>query len=175
VLVLAVDTPSVKRISDSCESVGFNPLFGFPSHETDDSHLKISHMDGHVVAYLTAPHFLTAAPGIAAMVETIKQYAPGAKINGAATLGWTSALLLGRAMRNLAAPTAQGVLDGLWSIDNEDLDGITPPLTFKRGAPNNGVTTKLCYWVVRAVKGSWSTDGERYCSPWDTKMVQNPH
>jgi hypothetical protein len=78
-------------------------------------------------------------------------------------MGWVSANLLEVAAQNLPDPvTSQSILKGLWAMKNNDLGGITAPLTFHQGAAN---PQPMCYWGVQIHNGGWTTidGGARFC------------
>ena len=54
-------------------------------------------------------------------------------------------------------PTAESVLNGLWSIQNDSLGGLTYPLTFVRDQP---AERKACWFGFAVKDGIWvSPDG----------------
>ena len=61
-------------------------------------------------------------------------------------------------------PTSQAILQGLWSLKNDDLGGITQPLTFVQGKTADKVA---CWFNIATKSGSWtSPDGfKRHCAP----------
>jgi len=165
------DTQSVPRVADNCASVGYKPVFGMPGQIAVDGHLKNPNLDGAVIGFPTASWFDTKIPAIAEFKSAMAKFAPGVVVDGSAVTGWAAGKLLERAGRNLGAPTSQALLDGLWSIQDDDLGGITAPLTFHKDAKNNGEDMKLCYWIVQIKSGKWNGGDERRCKPWDTKML----
>jgi branched-chain amino acid transport system substrate-binding protein len=172
-LAMFFDTQSVGRLADNCASVGYKPVYGHPGQIAVDGHLKNPNLDGDIVGFPTAPWFDGRIPGIADFKAAMARFAPNVNPDGSAVTGWAAGKLLERASRNLGTPTSQGILEGLWSIQNDDLDGITAPLTFRKDAKRNGDDMQLCYWIVRIDKGKWTSpgSGDRRCKPWDKGLL----
>ncbi len=172
-LYMAFDTQSVGRLADNCASVSFKPVYGHPGQIAADTHLKNPNLDGDTIGFPTAPWFDTRIPGIVAFRAAMAKFAPNVTPDGSTMTGWAAGKLLEHAGRNLATPTSQSLLDGLWSINGDDLDGITGPLTYPKDAKRNGDTMQLCYWVVQVKAGKWSAPGagDRQCKPWDKGLL----
>ena len=71
-------------------------------------------------------------------------------MTGAAPGAWTAGKLLEKAL--LAVPgkvTRESVLAGLWTLRNENLGGLTSPLTFTKG---QNAPRSRC-WTTIAIKG----------------------
>jgi hypothetical protein len=71
------------------------------------------------------------------------------------------------ALRATSDPTtSSGILRGLYSIHGNDLGGLTFPITYHQGAPNNGGTEAGCRWVVRVQNGRFVSpdSGQRHCA-----------
>ena len=75
--------------------------------------------------------------------------------------GWKAASI--GISRGDAHPTAQGVLDGLYSLHNETLGGLAPPLTFVKGKAN----PVNCTFLYGVKKGKYfASHGSRvFCQP----------
>ena len=90
------------------------------------------------------------------------KYSPGSELVGSPTLGWASAKMLEASAQKLSnPPTSQDVLNGLWSLNGNDLNGMTMPLQFAKDktAPPQG-----CWWnqVVKD-KQFQTPDSQRHC------------
>ena len=67
---------------------------------------------------------------------------------------WTGLQLFAAAAKNVSAtPTAQDIYDGLYALNGETLGGLTAPLTFKKGQPNQD----NCFFVYEVKNGTYST------------------
>ncbi len=101
-----------------------------------------------------APFTLAEIPAVAEFHDALEQYAPDMDPQLGHLTGWTAGKLLERAARDLAEPTTGAILAGLWSIDGENLGGLTSPLRFRRDAPARPAT---CWWTVLAREGAYTS------------------
>jgi branched-chain amino acid transport system substrate-binding protein len=155
IFFLAFDSQSYGRVAKSCNSVGYKPMFSLVPNVTNNI-AEIKEMDGAVITAVVKPWFDTTHPGIAAMHAAMKQYTPRAQPDKEASLGWTSAVLFERAATGhlSATPTSQDILNGLWSLHDETLGGLTYPLTFRKG---QNAEVKSCWWVALIQNARFST------------------
>ena len=153
-MVLGIDSNSMIRIQRSCRSVGLDvPIIGPGSAYSTDATSKAD-LEGSWAAsgvrFGTPDH-----PAYAEMLRTVKQYAPGIKTlapNGA--IGWVSAKVLEQAAQKVSDnPTSKEILEGLWSIKNNDIGGMTKPLTFVRDQP--APVEPRCVWAIEISDGAW--------------------
>jgi branched-chain amino acid transport system substrate-binding protein len=155
IFFLAFDSQSYGRVAKSCSSVGYKPIFSLVPNVTNNV-AGIKEMEGAVITAIVKPWFDTSHPGIAAMHTAMKQYTPRAQSDNEAGLAWTSAVLFERAATGhlSATPTAQDVLNGLWSLKNETLGGLTYPITFTKG---QNAPVKSCWWVAMVRDGRFTS------------------
>jgi len=155
IFFLAFDSQSYGRVAKSCNSVGYKPMFSLVPDVTNNI-ADIKEMEGAVVTAVVKPWFDTTHPGIAAMHAAMKQYTPRAQPDNEASLGWTSAVLFERAATGHLSPTptSQDILNGLWSLHDETLGGLTYPLTFRKG---QNAEVKSCWWVALIQNGRFTT------------------
>lgn len=67
---------------------------------------------------------------------------------------WTGLELFAAAAQHVGAtPTAQDIYNGLYSLKGDTLGGLTAPLTFKKGQPNQD----NCFFVYEVKNGTYST------------------
>jgi hypothetical protein len=57
--------------------------------------------------------------------------------------------------------TSDGIIKALATVKNDDLGGLTYPLTFNAGKPQE---PKRCGWIMRVQKGEFTSDGKRFCA-----------
>jgi branched-chain amino acid transport system substrate-binding protein len=163
VLIIAMDGNSVQRILQSCNTVNFHPTYIAQSLGLTSALPSFSLAQGLYGANVVIPWMLANNPGVVAYQNVMKRYAPGVQLGGSTMEGWVSAQLFQVAAAHMPnPPSSQAVLDGLWSIKNNDLGGITSPLTFTKdqNAPEN-----YCYWLIQIQGGKYiSPDGgQRTC------------
>jgi branched-chain amino acid transport system substrate-binding protein len=150
--LLAMDTNSARRLFRTCKSVAFNPVFvtggalATPDLITDPS------AEGALVLSFSIPPMYSGNPSLAHFQGVLEQYAPGLAVDTATIPGWISAMLFERAAQNVSdPPTSASLLQGVWSIKDDDLGGITAPLTFTQG---RNPVSKICYWNMKIHGGA---------------------
>ena len=133
VLMPIMDANSAQRIARSCASVGFKPTFIIGPPILFESYQDDPNFEGAIGSQVIAPWLDVANPSVGEFRAALQRYGSNLDPSGSTGLGWVSAKLFERAARNLpAVPTTAAILDGLWSIRNDDLGGLTYPLTFVR-------------------------------------------
>jgi branched-chain amino acid transport system substrate-binding protein len=81
----------------------------------------------------------------------VKKWAPSFTPDGNTMAGWASGKLLETALAKESAKARAGnvttemILDGLWQLKNEKLNGLVPGLTFTKGAP---AKAPRCYFTL---------------------------
>lgn len=166
ILLLGMDTQSVQRIADSCTSVGYKPQYAAVPQVVSGVLTTKSNLAGLWAPSTVAPWFDTGSPAIKEFLSATSRYAPGLDVGGSAMQGWVSAKLMQKAIETAKDPTtSDGILQSLWSMKNEDLGGLTLPLTFTKGAPNNAGSLKGCWWDIRITDGKFTSPnkGKRTC------------
>jgi branched-chain amino acid transport system substrate-binding protein len=160
VLFVGLEINSIKRIARSCRAVNYDPIYASCGICILDPTVAASDplLDGLMLGNLTAPWTAMNHPGVVEYISTLKRYAPGLRPGAIGMSGWVSAQLFQRAARNLSdPPTSQDILNGLWSIKNEDLGGLTVPLSFTKGQNSPNV---FCYWLVQLKGGQYASPNE---------------
>jgi len=146
VVMIAVDTASLRRFAGSCARQNYHPIFGTADLLALSSLPSDPNVDGLIVASKMAPWTDPSVPGIAEVTKAFAQYAPGAPPTGGNTNGWILGQFFAAAGKNLPDnPTINDVADGLYKIKNDNLQGMTFPITMTRGQP---MPKQLCYGVV---------------------------
>ena len=110
---------------------------------------------------------ISASPKMADYRDAMDKYQPRANKDS-----WgAQAYVAGRLLEKLSAkfpanPTPADVLNGMWSLRGETMDGRLPPLTYMKGAKNNS-EVNLCVVPVRIKGGKFvPTHGEVFkCAP----------
>ncbi len=162
-LMLAMDANSYQRFGRSCANISYRPLFGIPQPVMLEDLARDPNLQGSPGMTYTAPAFLEGNAAIAEFRAALGRYSPSTYLNGSATLGWTAAKLLQAVAPRLSNPPRPAdVLDGLWSLNGNDLGGLTAALRFRRDQPTVPAT---CYWqvVVKDQKYQSPDGGQRHC------------
>lgn len=102
----------------------------------------------------TFPWFQSGTPATDEFQAAMKRYGANLEPGVALTMGWVPGKLFEKATASLPeAPTSAAVLEGLWSIQKDDLGGLSQPLTFTRGKP--AAPNPICWWNLRIENGRW--------------------
>lgn len=160
------DSASFQRAADDCaSSIGYHPqwvtlgLAAQGQQQTDPA------LQGAFVPEGSFTWVDDSTPAEQLYHRVMAKYAPTEPQNGTTSEVWASAMLLTvAAAGHLGAnPTPAQVIAGLDSVKNDNLDGLTPPLTFQAGkapAPSS------CYFSARIVNDKWTApDGNKLLCP----------
>ncbi|MGQ0629723.1 MAG: ABC transporter substrate-binding protein [Sporichthyaceae bacterium] len=146
VFMAALDTASLRRVAGDCARQNYRPIFGTVDLLALANLPSDPNVDGLVVASRIVPWVDTRVPGIAELHQAFAQYSPRTVISGGMANGWLLGEFFAAAGKNLPdAPTQADLADGIYSIKNENLNGMTYPITLTRGQP---AQRQLCYGVV---------------------------
>ena len=167
-MVLGMDGSAMTRVARSCAAIGYRPLFSgiggtISSAQAADPTLRSF---GLAVASGVAPWTETDTPGLKAYREALTRYAPALQPDGASIQAWVSGKLLEAAIAGVAAKARAGaltsplILEGLGTVKNEDLDGLTGPITFtpnQKSAKSSGCV----YYELLTSQGWTAPKGSR--------------
>ena len=150
--IVSMDGPSVHRVAKSCAGVGYNPQYVNAFNDIDNTNPVFENFVGATPTY---PWFETSLPAIAEYHAVLKKFAPDLKPTLQGAFGWTAAKLFEIAARNMPEPpTSQAVLDGLYSMKNDNVFGLAQPLTFTNTVPTTPVLK--CFWSPTIKGGTWT-------------------
>ena len=161
--VMGVDTNSAFRLLRNCHSIGYRPVFITGGPLATPALAKDPEAEGSLIMTNAISPSHTDNPSVARLASVLSRYAPHLAVDTATMTGWVAAMLFERAVRDITEqPTSESILEGLWSIQDEDLGGITQPLTFVRNRPT---PPRICYWTTEVRDGEYVDvgDGERVC------------
>jgi ABC-type branched-subunit amino acid transport system substrate-binding protein len=161
-LIIGLDGNSVARLAKSCAAVNYKPVLSLPMSAGDNEMLKNPQLDRLVVAMPLLPFILSDRPPILEYQQTLKQFAPNLPISAATIAGWSAAKLFEAGTKDLAGLSSKEILEGMWAIKENDLGGLTHPLTFTKGQPAPQV---LCFWQMQIQSGKFVSpdEGVRTC------------
>ncbi|WP_293770044.1 ABC transporter substrate-binding protein, partial [Sporichthya sp.] len=147
VVMLALDTASLRRFAGDCARQNYRPIFGTADLLALSSLPSDPNVDGLIVASKMAPWTDTSVPGIAEVTKAFAQYSPGAMPTGGNTNGWILGQFFAAAGASFpdGAVTKADVEEGVYKIKNNNLQGMTFPITMTKGQP---MKRQLCYGVV---------------------------
>jgi branched-chain amino acid transport system substrate-binding protein len=158
VFIVGLDAAGFQRAVAACLRQNYRPYFISSQGSLTDGMKDNPVLEGMIAATSTFPFFQHGTPATDEFHRTLRQYAPGITMSATTSLGWTAAKLFEKAARQLPEPpTSEALLQGLWSMNNDDLGGLTQPLTFAQDKPP---VSHACWFDVILVKQSWtSPDG----------------
>lgn len=159
VVLNMMDGNSVRRYAASCSRQGYEPVIGVVSQVADNSMKDTPSLDGMIAPSVLVPWFSPATPALAEYKQTISTFAKGTQPGLASLAGWASAKLFEKAAASVSEPpTTADILNGLWSIRDDDLGGLTQPLTFEKDKP---AVPRTCFWNIRIKDGAWISTGDK--------------
>ncbi|HVW31137.1 MAG TPA: ABC transporter substrate-binding protein, partial [Acidimicrobiia bacterium] len=163
VLVISLDSNSITRVANSCARQGYHPRFTGIAQATTDRFKSDPNLSTMIWASNVFPYFEAGTPATDEFHAAVATYGKDVVLGWGVAAGWTAGKLFARATARLPEnPTRDDVLKGLWSIKDDDLGGLTGPLTFTEGRP---ATPVFCWFDVSVRGQSWvSPDGfQRHC------------
>ena len=165
VIAVLADVNSLSRFAASCARQGLDAAYAAMPQTVaerfkDDPNIKMFAAGVNVF-----PFFQSGTPATDEYRAALAKHGGGRIVAGVGTAtGWVAGKLMEKVGAGLPEPpTSQAILRGLWSLKNDDLGGITQPLTFVQGQP---ATKTACWFNIATQGGRWvSLDGfERHCA-----------
>jgi branched-chain amino acid transport system substrate-binding protein len=159
--MVGFDGNGVSRVAAACARQGYHPVY-FVGSVPAVQHLTDKNIKQLVVSTPVAPF---GSSPTQEMAEAFKRYLPDVTVLVGHVEGWTAGKMLERAARSFTADpvTADALLQGLWTVKNEDLGGLSGPQTFNRDAP---VTPTTCWFLIERKDGKFApyNGGKRECT-----------
>jgi branched-chain amino acid transport system substrate-binding protein len=151
IMSVVADVGTVSRVVNSCDRQGFHPQYIQASGTMDANLAKLPGMANALVSLNDFPWTVSGNGGIDEFLSAYKTYAPDQPLTPNASQGWASAILFQRAAAHVGAnPTSAQILAGLWSVHDDSLGGLAPPLTFAKDKP---APAALCAFVMKVENG----------------------
>lgn len=161
----------IARVAKDCTQQGYTPTYVTEGTGYSDQIAQTAGLKDHEWAsFPDQPYFNTSSSGVQAMNAAVDKYYPGLRSNvnewsEYALQTWTAGLLIedavkGSGIGTSGTPSAATMLQGLNSIKNDTLGGMSPPLTFS--SPQH----KVDCWFVARVQGGTPTlvnNGQLMC------------
>jgi branched-chain amino acid transport system substrate-binding protein len=161
-LMLGVESTALSRFARSCKQQGFTPPLITASLAMIESTAKDPNLEGILAPVATFPFAANDLPATREYQAALARYAPTLEESGTTSAAWVSGALLREASKALPdQPTSADFLKGLWQVKNNDLGGLTGPLTFREGQPAPDFT---CYFM-QSIKGG------KFTAPIGTKQT----
>jgi len=161
VIFIALDGSGSARAARSCGSLSYHPPIAtagiaVSAQAAADTNLRA---DTVFLGTPVIPFTATDTPGGMEFAQAQATYAPGAPVDQASMLGYSSGKLFEAAMAQVASAARSGpittpmVLQGLYALKGETLNGLSPGITFNPSGPTPAVN---CYYVLRLDNNGFS-------------------
>jgi branched-chain amino acid transport system substrate-binding protein len=164
--------PIIAKVAQNCTEQGYVPTYVIEGNSINSTTMAAPGMKNTLWAQFNYLPYFSTSPAVAAMNAAVDNYYPGLRPNsidwtqqGAGS--WPSGLLLEDAVKGggLTAsqtPSPAEVLQGLYSLKGDTLQGWSPPLTFTPGKP----TSVDCWYTGRVQNGvpALVNNGQLTCS-----------
>lgn len=153
-LYFAGDGDSLMRMSNNCGAQGYKPEYAGDSIAITANLASNPNLNGLIAGQTDFPWVDSFTPAQATYQQAVKQYDPQLASSATTAAEWTAGMLAVAAAKDLTAtPTSAEFLQGLWSIKNNNLGGLAPPLTFNQNAP---ATPSNCFFLMTLQNGQFA-------------------
>ena len=153
VMILAIPGSGMRRIASSCGRQGIKFPYSLAAPDVKADMPDDPNFNGSFVGFNGFPWTERSTPATAEFQDVIAKYlrvAPSAPTS----LGWISAKLFEKVASTVTGPpSTQALLEGLWTIRNETLGGLTAPLTYTRGKP---AQMPVCWFELMIKDSRWA-------------------
>jgi branched-chain amino acid transport system substrate-binding protein len=153
-VTVAESVTAVEAMAADCSRQGYFPWYEIADGGVSKSFTSATGLNTKSFGYETGlPFFDTTAPAAKEMIANIKKTAPqiltNPNYNQDNVSMYASGVLFGQALQAGTAGksgpvTTQEIYKGLYTIHDDTLGGLSPPLTFK---PNQANPVDCWYWV----------------------------
>jgi len=154
VLLVADAVSVVQAVAKDCTAQGYHPYEMAIDGAIAKSFPSAPGIENHFIGAETdLPFFVDTTPASKTMIAALKKYEPSTynspNYGEETTQFWVTGLLFDAAAKagkaGVNGPvTSAEIYKGLYSLHNETLDGMAPPLNYKKGVPN---PVNCWYWV----------------------------
>ncbi|MDP9181173.1 MAG: ABC transporter substrate-binding protein [Actinomycetota bacterium] len=156
-LSVVADVGTTNRVAASCARQNYHPTFVNTGNTVNGDQETNKNLVGMIT---TQNWFAWALNNGAGKIyqDAMKRYAPGLSSTAATASVWASGQLLAKALQSVGPGpvTSDVVLQGLWRLKNETLDGLSMPLTFAKGKPTQAAP---CYFEQKIINRKWTVVG----------------
>jgi branched-chain amino acid transport system substrate-binding protein len=165
IIIILLDANSIGRISSSCARQGYKPIYATVSSILTEQQQDDPNLAGMIASSTGFVWFQTGTPATDEFQTAVRLMGSNVPKGIGPTVGWTAGKLLERAGAALPEPpTSAALLNGLWSIKDDTLGGLTQPLTFTEGQPAKPIS---CWFDLRVVDHKWTNPDHftQHCRP----------
>jgi branched-chain amino acid transport system substrate-binding protein len=152
-IYFAGDGDSLMRMANDCAAQGYKPLYVGDSIAITANLASNANLNGLLAGQTNFPWVDSYTPAQAAYQQAVKQYDPQLASSATTAAEWSAGMLAVAADKNLTAtPTSAEFFQGLWSIKDNNLGGLAPPLTFTQGG---NATPSNCFFLMTLQNGQF--------------------
>jgi branched-chain amino acid transport system substrate-binding protein len=149
-IIVALDGAAIRRFAGDCARQSYRPVLSSADLVITRDLLTDKNVDGLVVGGKMVPFPSMDAPGMKEAHAAFARFAPGQIVTGGYAYGWLVGEFFAQAAKNLPdKPTYADLEDGVYAIKNNDMKGMTYPITITRGKV---VDRQLCFGTT-IIKG----------------------
>ncbi len=172
-LSVVVISTVVPRVVDGCAKQGFKPQIVATSAVTEKSWTDDANLEGSLIVGADANYTDESVPGIKTFTAAMDKYLPGLRespqFSSPLLFPWSGGQLFSAAAdAGKLSPTSTSaeIKDALYSLKEETLDGLAPPLSFAKGKPG----FPLCYFPAELKDGAFTSlnGGKAQCVDQET-------
>ena len=154
-LLLILDQNSIRRFTSSCGRQGFRPTYLLLSATIEKLQKDNPELVGTAGVTNVFPWFQTGTPATDQFQAAIRAFGGDQSWTVGHAMGWAGGKLLERAAAALPEPpTSDAILEGLWSIRDDTLGGLTAPLTFVKNQPPS---PSSCWFNLVLKNDGWTS------------------
>ena len=151
--MVIMDVNSLNRLGAACARQGYHPVFGTGSGIIADRLKDDPNLAGMVAGTNVFPSFQSGTPATDEYQQAWKLFGGGKAAGEGPPIGWTAGKLLQKATVNLGEPpSSEAILEGLWTIHDDTLGGLTAPLNFVKDQP---IKPNSCWFTIGVADGRW--------------------
>jgi branched-chain amino acid transport system substrate-binding protein len=142
-VIVALDGAAIRRFASDCARQDYRPRLSSSDLVVTKDLPGDRNVDGLVVGTKMAAFPDGRVPGVNEALAAFARFAPGQTPTGGMSFGWLIGEFFAQAGKNLPDnPTQKDLVAGLAAIKNNDLKGMTYPITVTPGKP---MARQLCY------------------------------
>lgn len=149
-IIVALDGASIRRFAGDCARQDYHPVLSSADLVITKDLLTDPNLDGLVVGGKMVPFPSEQASGMKEAHAAFAKFATGQIVTGGYAYGWLVGEFFAQAANDLPDnPTYADLADGIYSIKNNDMKGMTYPITITRGKV---IDRQLCFGTT-IIKG----------------------
>ena len=159
VLLVVWDDTGFERVANSCARQNYHPVYSSGiAVAIQDRFKNVPNISRVVAGTNVFPWFQSGTPATDEFHTAMRTYAKDLKLSPLVTTPWVGGKLFERVTAALPEPpTTEAILEGLWSLKDETLGGLTHPLNFVRERP---AAPRACWFNIAMADKKWiSPDG----------------